>query len=111
MKRKTTPTELGEEEARVAAELFKALAHPLRLQIVSVLSSGELHVNGLADHLGVPQAIVSQQLRILRSASLVASRTADGRALYRIVEPHLFNMLTCIDSCMATRTERGERRA
>ena len=96
MKRKTTPVDLGEQEAAIAAEMFKALAHPLRLRIVGVLSGGELHVNGLAERLGVPQAIVSQQLRILRAANLVAPQTADGRAIYRIVEPRLFKMLACL---------------
>ena len=109
MKTNTRPVDLDAQEASHAAEIFKALAHPLRLRIVSVLSGGELHVNGLAERLDVSQAIVSQQLRILRAANLVAPRTEDGRAFYRIVEPHLFNMLGCIHTCMATRSERGER--
>ena len=93
----------------MATDLFKALGHPLRLRIVSALSGGDLHVNGLAERLGVAQPIVSQQLRILRSANLVAARTQDGLALYRIIEPHLADMLNCMASCMASRNERGKR--
>jgi ArsR family transcriptional regulator len=85
--------------------LFKALAHPTRLRIVSALSGGEKHVNGLAELLDMPQAVVSQQLKMLRSANLVTPRTEEGRALYRIVEPHLLEMLQCLGRCMASRTE------
>lgn len=102
------PVDFSAEQAAMAAEMLKALAHPLRVQIASALSSGAMHVTELAEHLGIVPAVVSQQLRILRSASLVAPRTENGHAYYRIVEPHLFDMLECMERCLASRRERGE---
>jgi DNA-binding transcriptional ArsR family regulator len=101
--------EIGPCEAPVAAEMFKALAHPLRLRIISLLSRGKMHVTGLAEQLEVSQAIVSQQLRVLRSSNLVAAETEGGHAYYRIIEPHLYDMLQCLGRCMASRNERGVR--
>ena len=102
-------TGISRQEATVAADLFKALAHPLRLQIVSLLSGGDMHVKELAERLASPQAIISQQLRILRSADLVAPRTEGGRAYYRIIEPHLHDMLRCLGSCLIARRGKAGR--
>lgn len=105
---KAAAINIGRTEATVAAEVLKALGHPIRLQILCVLTAGRTHVNGIAEQLDVAQAVVSQQLRILRSAGLVACETEDGRSYYRIIEPQLFRMLSCVQNCVAKRVERGE---
>ena len=75
---------LAEERPRAAhlADVLKALAHPARLRIVAALCEGEESVIGLAERLGLPQAIVSQQLRILRMSGLVAAAREKGFARY-----------------------------
>ena len=100
--------QLSEAEASVAAEMFKALGHPLRLRIINELSKGPIHVSELADRLEVAQPVVSQQLRILRSAHLVSSETVAGRAVYRIIEPHLLEMLGCLHKCFTVRREQSQ---
>jgi ArsR family transcriptional regulator len=90
-----------------AAEVLKAIAHPLRLRIVAILCDGDEHVNGLAERLGVPQSIVSQQLRILRMRDLVAASRKNGHSLYRLAEPHLKKIIRCMEGCLE---ERGGKR-
>jgi ArsR family transcriptional regulator len=104
----TTTISIDKTQAAVAAEVLKALGHPIRLRILYVLTAGKMHVGGIAEQLDVAQAIASQQLRILRSAGLVAAETEDGRAYYRIIEPQLFQMLNCVQICVTKRVERGE---
>jgi DNA-binding transcriptional ArsR family regulator len=87
------------ERADQIAELLKALAHPLRLRIVAILCQGEQHVSALAELLGSKQAIVSQQLRILRMRRLVDVARRDGFAHYRLAEPHLREMVSCMEGC------------
>jgi len=89
--------------AAEAAEVLKAIANPVRLRIVAILCDEELHVNGLAERLGVAQATVSQQLRILRMRKLVDVTRQNGHAYYRLVEPHLKQMIQCMDSCLVDR--------
>ena len=72
---------LGEARAAVLAGVLRALAHPLRLRLVALLCEGRTHVNDLAQRLGVTQAIVSQQLRILRMSRLVEVSRERGLAL------------------------------
>lgn len=94
------------ERAGEAAEMLKAIAHPLRLRLVAILAQGELHVGALAERLGVPQAIVSQQLRILRMRQLVGVTRQGGLACYRLSEEHLRDMLACIEGCLNSRLGR-----
>ena len=87
------------ERAEHCAEVLKAVAHPLRLRIIAILCRGEEHVNALAEELGAPQAIVSQQLRILRMHDLVEARRQDGFARYRLLEPALRELVGCMERC------------
>ena len=82
-------------------QVLKAVAHPVRLAIVAELARRPRHVNALADAVGVPQSIVSQQLRILRMTNLVQVKRGRGRAGYALAEPHLRSLLKCMDRCCA----------
>jgi len=81
------------------AEVLKAVAHPLRLRIVATLCEGEENVTALSEKLGASQAIVSQQLRILRSHGLVAANRDGGYATYRLVERNLRGLVRCMEKC------------
>ena len=81
------------------AEVLKAVAHPLRLRIVAILCRGEENVTALAEKVGASQAIVSQQLRILRGHGLVSARRANGFAWYRLSEPALRDLVCCMEKC------------
>jgi DNA-binding transcriptional ArsR family regulator len=85
--------------AAKVAEVLKAVAHPLRLRIVAILVEGEANVGQLAERLGAEQAIVSQQLRILRHNGLVAADREGGFATYRLVERHLEGLVRCMEHC------------
>jgi DNA-binding transcriptional ArsR family regulator len=87
--------------ARHAAEVLKAVAHPLRIRIVGALCGRSQNVGELAERLGAPQAIVSQQLRILRMRGLVGVTRENGHALYWIAEPHLHDMIRCVSGCVS----------
>lgn len=60
---------------------FKALADPLRLEIVDRLRSQELCVCDLCDQMGVAQSKLSFHLKALKTAELVRSRQ-EGRWIY-----------------------------
>lgn len=60
---------------------FKALADPLRLEIVERLRSQELCVCDLCDQLEVAQSKLSFHLKALKTAEIVRSRQ-EGRWIY-----------------------------
>lgn len=72
--------------------IYKALADPTRLKIVSALKDGEMCVCDLAALLGLSESAVSHQLRRLRDLSLVRNRR-DGQVLYYSLDDHHVNEL------------------
>ena len=73
--------ELMLQNAIVASDFLKALAHEGRLMILCHLASGEKSVSDLEDLLKYRQAAVSQQLARLRLEGLVTYRR-DGKTIY-----------------------------
>lgn len=72
-----------------AGDLLRALAAPVRIAIVLQLRESSRCVHELVDALGVPQPLVSQHLRILKSAGVVAGERAGREVHYRLVDDHL----------------------
>jgi DNA-binding transcriptional ArsR family regulator len=63
------------------ADIFKALADPTRVRIISILLHTDLCVCDLAATLGMTQSAISHQLSLMRSMRLVKSRK-EGRVVY-----------------------------
>jgi DNA-binding transcriptional ArsR family regulator len=84
---------MNETSHQRQARLFRALAHPARLAILSTLRAGEACVCHLEAHLGYRQAYLSQQLAALREAGLVLDRRDGWNVYYRVVEPAVFEVL------------------
>ncbi len=81
-------------EYRLTANLLKALAHPIRLQILEVLQKeGEACVCHLEIRLGQRQSYISQQLMKLREAGLVEDRRDGLNVFYAIIHPELGPLL------------------
>lgn len=62
------------DERNIAAEVLKALAHPVRLGVIEILADGERTVTQLYEALGCSQSMMSQQLKILCQQKLVEIR-------------------------------------
>ncbi|AWB43719.1 transcriptional regulator [Paenibacillus sp. CAA11] len=75
------------------AEFFKALAHPMRIRILEVLSEGERNVNELQALLGSEGSAVSQQLAVLRSKNLVNSAKEGTSVIYSLRDPLIKDLL------------------
>jgi ArsR family transcriptional regulator len=56
------------------SDVFKALAHNKRLNIVYLLSESELSVGEIQRKLNLPQSNISQHLKALRNAKIVNTR-------------------------------------
>ncbi|HET9109505.1 MAG TPA: metalloregulator ArsR/SmtB family transcription factor [Ktedonobacterales bacterium] len=65
-------------------DVFAAIAHPVRRQILDLLTERERPVNDLARHFGVSRPAVSQHLRILLDAGLVAERRHGRERRYHL---------------------------
>src|SRR3954466_16001225 len=73
-------------DPEAAAELFRALAPPMRVRILSRLLDGEISVAGLENELGLRQPSLSQQLGQLRDAGMVTTRRAAKSVYYSLTD-------------------------
>jgi DNA-binding transcriptional ArsR family regulator len=62
----------------MANDTFRALAHPLRRDIVERLSAGAATVGEVTGNFGVSKPTISRHLKMLEDAGIV-SRVVDGR--------------------------------
>jgi DNA-binding transcriptional ArsR family regulator len=62
----------------MANDTFRALAHPLRRDIVERLSAGPATVGDVTHNFGVSKPTISRHLKLLEDAGVV-SRMVDGR--------------------------------
>src|ERR1700723_3197379 len=76
-----------------AGELLRALAAPVRIAIVLQLHVSQRCVHELVDALGVPQPLVSQHLKILKAAGVVAGERSGREVLYRLADHHLAHIV------------------
>ena len=72
---------LAAEQARL---LLRALAEPIRLQVVEALAAGERCVCDLSGELGLAQSKLSFHLKVLKQAGLLADRQCGRWVYYRL---------------------------
>ncbi len=71
------------------AALFRAMGHPVRLQILNMLRGGEVCVCHMETAFDRRQAYISQQLMVLREAGLIAARKDGLKVFYRLADPRV----------------------
>ncbi len=81
-----TKVSINNERLEACSELLRAVAHPLRLQILAFIDQNEeINVNKIYNTLGLEQSITSQHLRILRVAGLVNTQR-DGKYIHYSID-------------------------
>lgn len=67
---------LDETNANQMAILFKALSHPIRLQILDLISQGggEVCICDLENHFDLTQPTLSHHVKVLREAGVIQSQ-------------------------------------
>lgn len=86
------------ETLNQAAECLRILAHPHRLRMVQMLLQGDFTVGELAESCGIPSAMASEHLRLMQRCGFLESQKEGRRVFYQVTEPHLADILSCIES-------------
>lgn len=92
-----------------AAECLKVLAHPGRLQIISFLKTQGRTVGEIAEHLGVQSHVTSEHLRLMHRCGFLNSERSGRSITYSIKEPHLLQILNCIEERFGENNESNKR--
>lgn len=91
---------MDKKMAEQVAEVLKAVAHPVRLQIIELLETKEMCVGDIVEALGGKQAITSQQLNMMKDKGVLECRRDGTKVFYRIENKNVIKLLHCMyDHC------------
>ncbi|MEO6532257.1 MAG: metalloregulator ArsR/SmtB family transcription factor [Pseudolysinimonas sp.] len=94
----------------VKANLFKGLAHPVRVRVLEVLSAAdEVAVAELLADTGLEPSHLSQHLSVLRRHNLVVAERRASQVYYRLAYPQVAEMLTAARSLLLEILEHTKR--
>ncbi|WP_068621254.1 ArsR/SmtB family transcription factor [Paenibacillus tuaregi] len=82
-----------QEVLQFKSEFFKALAHPLRIRILEILSESDKTVNEIQAILGSEGSAVSQQLAVLRNKNVVVGTKYGTSVIYSLRDPLIKDLL------------------
>lgn len=79
----------------VKADLFKGLAHPVRVRVLELLAAAEgtVPVSDLLASTGMEASHLSQHLSVLRSHHLVTSNRRGSQVFYELASPQVSDLL------------------
>ena len=100
MKRATASTKLTFREK---SEIFKALGHPTRLQIVEKLAEGEQCVCVLLEMFNIDMSTLSRHLSVLKNAGIVIDERRGKNIFYRLKCPCILKMFDCLEKVLSER--------
>lgn len=94
------PREEGVKTFDSAARMLKAVAHPVRIEIIDLLSrTKRLSVNELKEKLKITQSMTSQHLAQLRNSGVLGASKEANICYYYILNKKVLKLLNCIKGC------------
>jgi len=90
---------------QLISNVFKALAHPTRIQIVKLLRDGEMCVCNILPNLDSEQSNTSQHLTILKNQGIVESKKDGSKVIYSIKNTEVYDMLNLVEAIILRQIE------
>ncbi|MCB8816667.1 ArsR/SmtB family transcription factor [Desulfosporosinus shakirovi] len=90
---------------KLIANVFKALGHPTRIQIVKLLRNGELCVCDILPDLDSEQSNTSQHLTVLKNQGIVESRKEGSKVIYSIKSEKIYEMIDLVEAIILNQIE------
>lgn len=89
-----------------AAEIFRVMAAPMRLKIVSCLCEGEQNVSYLLSKIDTTQPNMSQHLNTLYRAGIVAKQRDGVQIYYRIANEQIVSLCKAVCGQVEEQTKK-----
>lgn len=92
-------------------EVCKAMAHPLRLEVVERLGGAEVPAAALLAELGVSRAVLSKHMALLVQAGIAEQRRQGRQVFYALSHPDIRRACAIMRAVLYRRLERDRRLA
>jgi len=91
---------LSAEQLEKAANMLKAIAHPMRIAILNYLEDGKkLTVTEIHELLKIEQSTTSHHLGILKDKGVLASKRDGKNTFYFLKHEDLSKVVDCVSQC------------
>ena len=95
-------TEIDLKKLEDAASRLRAIAHPMRIAIISLLENNvKLNVTEIYAKLKIEQASASHHLNILKNKGVLSSKRDGKQTFYFLKNEALSSIIDCINKCGA----------
>jgi len=92
--------EIDADRLETAANMLKAIAHPVRIAILKHLEGGKkLTVTEIHELLGIEQSTTSHHLGILKDKGVLCSRREGKNTYYYLKHDILSQIVDCLQRC------------
>ncbi|MFQ5827800.1 MAG: ArsR/SmtB family transcription factor [Candidatus Methylomirabilia bacterium] len=86
---------------KLQAEVCKALANPVRLEILHLIGTGEVSFSELLSSLRISKTNLSQHLAVLRKSRIVTDRREGVHSFYRLTYPEIAVACQAVERVLA----------
>jgi len=88
------------DQLEAAANMLKAIAHPMRIAILNYLEDGKkLTVTEIHELLKIEQSTTSHHLGILKDKGVLSSKRDGKNTYYFLKHANLSNIVNCVSKC------------
>ena len=94
--------------AKITADYFKAVSHPIRVKIIKLLATNELCVQDIVNDLEIEQSNLSQHLSVLKKQGIVSSRSAGTRVIYWLNSPSPNKIISEVEEVLKTQIKQNQ---
>jgi DNA-binding transcriptional ArsR family regulator len=88
------------------ADMFKALAHPVRILLLEKLRERPRCVCELAAEVGIEKSVASKHLSQLRDAGLIGDEKRGTQVEYRLIAPCVLDLAACAEGAVLMNRKR-----
>ena len=89
---------MTQREREAAANVLRAIAHPVRLGVLEILAGGERTVSQLYRDLNCSQSMMSRQLERLETQGLISTRKVGATKYCSLRNPGITNLFGCMQA-------------
>lgn len=93
---------------KMTADVFKSLAHPARLKILKMLSTGERCVCEIIPEVSIEQSNLSQHLGILKKQGIVDCRKEGTKVIYFVLYPDILQVVSIVENILLNQLNQSQ---
>lgn len=101
-----TVTLMHDARYKAEAEIFQALAHPVRLQLLDFLAEGPRCACEIEPGFSLDQSTISRHLIVLKKAGLVQARREGVRVIYKLSDRRIQRIRELVQSLIADQVRK-----